>query len=277
MRLPNWFRLERDGVGYFQAWNLHASGKVRHGFSTRLGGVSPEPFDTLNLGLGTADRPEDVIENRARFGHALGLDASAIVVPKQVHGKNVVRVDSSFAGRGATSYDAGIDDCDAIITDTPGLTLALHYADCVPIFLLDPENRAIGMVHAGWKGTSLGIARAAVEAMTHEFGTDPGRLQAAIGPAICRFCFDVDADVAQEFFKAFPHNERVMNQSGETKWRVDLKMANQLLLTSSGVLESNIAVCEECTSCNRAEFFSHRRDGETGRMAGWISLSNMTG
>jgi YfiH family protein len=273
MRIPNWYRVDANGLRFYQAWNLHASGLVTHGFSARMGGVGSAPFDTLNLGYGTNDDPAAVTSNRRAFAEALQIDPARLVVPQQAHSGNVRRVDESDAGSGALSYAAGIPETDALITSVPNLPLALHFADCVCVFLLDPANGAIGAVHAGWRGTVQGVVTNTIDAMRKEFDTDPKLLLAAIGPAICRHCYDVDEDVAREFFGAYPHDERVMKQSGSAKWRVDLKRANLILLESAGVEDANVALSDECTSCNREEFFSHRRDGgETGRMGGWMCL-----
>lgn len=273
MRIPNWYRVENDGVRFYQAWNLRESGLVTHGYSTRIGGVSFEPYDTLNLGLGVDDNADNVRENRRRFGNALDMDPVKIIVPKQTHSANVRIVGVSEVGAGALDYESGIADTDALITNTPGVTLAMHFADCVCVFLLDPVNKAIGLVHSGWKGTVAKILTRTIEAMGREFGSSPDNMRAAIAPAIGRCCYEVSEDVARQIFKAFPHDERVLNQSSSTKWRADLKIANNILLHSAGIKDSNVAISEECTSCNREEFYSYRRDGETGRMAGWISLN----
>ncbi len=272
MRIPNWYRVESNGIRFYQAWNLHAAELVRHGFSARPGGVSGEPYDTLNLGLHTQDDPENVIRNRRAFAEALGDDATSIVVPAQAHSSNVVRVGAQEVGSGALGHATAIPDTDALITNARGVTLALHFADCVPVFLVDPVNKAVGLVHAGWKGTAAGIAREAIGAMRRDFGTNPRELHAAVGPAICRHCYDVGEDVAGELFAAFPHDERVVRQSGSSKWRADLKTANLILLVNAGLDAGNIAVSDKCTSCSRDEFFSYRRDGETGRMGAWMRL-----
>lgn len=273
MRLPNWYRVERNGVRFYQAWNLQESGLVKHGFSTRTGGVSPEPYESLNLGLGTDDDPSNVIANRRAFASALGIDADRIIVPRQGHGTRVVRVSAADAGKGARACADGIPETDALVTNEPGVTLALHFADCVCVFLLDPVKKAIGVAHAGWRGTSGKIVLAAVEAMSNEFGSDPDTLLAAIGPAINRHCYEVGPDVASEFFRVFLHDERVMTQASTAKWWLDLKTANRLLLLEAGLRQESIAVSDQCTSCDRDEFFSHRRDGPTGRMGGWMALA----
>lgn len=273
MRIPNWYRIEKNGIRFYQAWNLQETGLVTHGFSARVGGVSPEPYASLNLGLGTKDDPSNVLANRRAYASVLGVDAERIIVPQQSHGNRVMRVGVLDAGRGALSYASGIPDTDALITNEPGVTLALHFADCVCVFLLDPVRKAIGVVHAGWRGTVAGVVTETLTAMSHEFDTRPEEVIAAIGPAIGRHCYDVNADVAEAFFKAFPHDERVMSfYSSVGKWRVDLKTANLILLLNAGVKQENIAVSEDCTCCNGEDFFSHRRDGTTGRMGGWMAL-----
>jgi hypothetical protein len=273
MQLPNWYRVEENGVRYYRAWNLHTSRMVSHGFSTRIGGVSKEPYNTLNLGLAVDDEPEAVLANKRAFSAALNIDPERIVVPRQVH-SNIVRVVTE-ADAGALDHSTAVADADALITNVPNLPLALHFADCVCIFLLDPVNRAIGVVHAGWRGTVSKIVSVAVDAMTREYGTKPGDIQAAIAPSICRCCFVVGKDTAEEIFKAFPHDSRILSQSSTDKWFADLKNANEVLLRQAGVPVANIAISEECTSCNSSEFFSYRRDGKTGRMGGWMSLISM--
>lgn len=272
MRVPNWYRNESDGVRFYRAWHLHETGLVVHGFSARTGGVSHQPYQSLNLGLGTNDEPADVLVNRERFASVLGLDAEQLVAPVQVHSNAVARVTASDAGSGARSCASGIQDTDALITSEPGLCLALHFADCACVFLLDPLRRAIGVAHAGWRGTVGGVIVRTVAAMSSEFGSQPTELLAAIGPSIGRCCYEVGPDVAHEFFRAFPHDERVMKQAGADKWRVDLKTANRLQLERAGLDTGNIVVSDECTCCDRDEFYSHRRDGETGRMGGWMAL-----
>lgn len=275
MRIPNWYRVDEGELSYYTPWNIAASGIADCAFSTRNGGASKEQYGSLNMSLAVGDENDAVLANRSALAAALHLDPNRIVVPNQVHSNNVRRVTDTDAGAGATDHSTSIPDTDALITNTPNLPLALHFADCVCVFFLDPINRAIGVAHAGWRGTVDGIAVATVEMMTREFGTDPVRLLAAISPAIERHCYEVGEDVARSFFKEFPHDERILKQSSNTKWRVDLKTANLLMLQRAGLHIENIAVSEQCTSCNSDEFFSYRRDGETGRMGGWLSLRQL--
>lgn len=275
MRIPNWYRIEAGGVKYYQAWHLHASGIVSHGFSTRVGGVSASPYDSFNLSLNVDDDPENVLANRRAFATALGVDAKRIVVPNQVHSNIVRRVTEFDAGVGALNHSSAIPDTDALITNIPNLPLALSFADCVCIFFVDPVNHAIGVAHAGWRGTVEGIVIETVEAMVKEFGTDPKQLLAAVSPSIGRHCYNVGEDVAKQFYKLFPEEERVLSQASTDKWHLDLKIANLILLNRAGLDDRNIAVSEECTSCNKDEFFSYRRDGLTGRMGGWLALRHV--
>ncbi len=271
MRIPNWYRIDSAGLRYYVPWHFQASTLVNCGFSTRIGGVSKPPFDSLNLSLAMSDNRDDVLTNRRLFASGPGFDPARIVVPDQVHSNLVRRVYETDAGSGAFDHDNAIPGTDALITDTPNLPLALHFADCVGVFFLDPLNRAIGVAHAGWRGTVGGIVCDTVDAMSREFGTEPGKLLAAISPAIERHCYEVGEDVAGRFFHIFP-NENVISPAGRAKWHVDLKMANRVMLRRAGVEDSNIAISEHCTCCGFDEFFSYRRDGATGRMGGWISL-----
>jgi polyphenol oxidase len=243
---------KRNGlfVGRFAAWT--GTPGLRHGFSVRRGGISRDPFGTLNLGLNTADDSAAVHENLARFCQAGGWDRSGMAFTRQVHGERIAAVD----GPGV------VEDTDALITDAPGVTLAVQVADCVPVFLHDPAAGAVGIVHAGWKGSALQIAGKTAAAMREAFGCDPGRMTACIGPSIGPCCFEVGPDVAGRF------PERVL--SGD---RLDLWAVNRDSLIRAGLAPESIRVSGLCTNCHRDWFFSYRGDGgETGRMMGVIGL-----
>ena len=272
MRIPNWYRVDAGNISYYTSWHIASSGVADCAFSTRCGGSSKSCYDSLNLSLAVGDQREIVLANRRAFGAALHVNPYRIVVPNQVHSANVRRVNAADAGAGAADHSGAIADTDALITNTPNLTLALHFADCACIFLVDPVHRAAGVAHAGWRGTVDGIVTKTIEAMTREFGTKPADLLAAVAPAIERHCYDVGQDVALRFAKAFSNDERVLKQSSICKWRLDLKTAYAILLQKGGVYKARIALSELCTSCNSDEFFSYRRDGVTGRMGGWLTL-----
>jgi YfiH family protein len=269
--LRSWYRRESGGTIVFRAWNLDRTGLVTHGFTCRQGGASAEPFDTLNLGLHVGDEKPSVIENRRRTAHALHLAPESITTAEQIHGNQVALVTEQDAGRGRNDYAEAIPGADALITNVPGPVLMLFFADCVPVFILDPKTRAIALAHAGWKGTALRIGAETIRAMSEHFGTDPSDCLVAIGPAIGRCCYDVSADVAIKVREAVD-DDRVIARANQDQWRLDLKLANWATLRAAGVHENNIAISHHCTACDPEHFFSYRRDGETGRMAAVMSL-----
>lgn len=271
MDIRNWYRADLGEIAVHKAWNLESTGLVTHGFTTRGGGVSPPPRDTLNLALHVSDLPACVMENRVRLFDALGFDPSALTCAEQVHGNGVAVVTADHTGRGAAAFKESIPGVDALITDARGPVLALFYADCVPVYILDPKRPAVGLAHAGWRGTAAGIAKETVSAMSREFGTNPGECLAAIGPAIGRCCYDVSTDVAEKIYDV-AQDDRVVACLSEGGCRADLKLANWLVLRDCGVPEQNIAMSRNCSACEAEDFFSHRRDGPTGRMAAVLAL-----
>lgn len=265
--------VEESGVIYHTARTLTLPG-LRHGFSTRSGGVSSGIFSSLNLGRGRGDSDENVQANYALFCTAIGVTPERCVLAKQVHRDDVKIATESDAGAGllrAQDYEA-----DALITDTADLTLVIFSADCIPILLYDPKTRSIGAAHAGWRGTALGIAKKTVQAMERSFGARADDIHAAIGPGISLCCFETESDVADAMRDALgteagPYIKR--EQSG--KYRVDLKGINAHWLRSTGVRAGNIAVSEECTACDTSLYWSHRRMGEVrGSQVAMICLQD---
>ena len=244
---------------------LHRQG-VRHAFSTRAGGVSAAPFDTLNLGKSVGDDPAAVEENLSRFLMAAGIERSTLSTVNQVHGHRVV-----FAPSGSDvlqdESDATIEDrvdADAIVA-APGRAAGVRTADCIPILLHDQRSGAVGAVHAGWRGTVAYVLVEALEAMHRRHGTRPKDIVTAIGPGIGSCCFFVGAEVADRFAS---HGllRQTVEQDPDGRLRVNLARANWKLLTALGVPPEQIDVLDLCTSCRRDLFFSHRRDGgRTGR------------
>ena len=253
---------------------------VKHAISTRLGGVSKAPFDSLNLALHVGDNSKDVLNNRKRFALSLELNAEDIVSPNQVHGDRVMRVDESHRGLGALSYDDAIKETDALITNTPNLPLMLCFADCVPILFVDIDNKAIGIAHAGWKGTMAKIAMKTLMLMTDEFGTDPTKCLAGIAPSIGSCCYEVGENVIESCKKAFQKHVDKLIIKRDGKSYCDLWQANVIQLLEAGMREENIDVARECTCCKSSWYFSYRAarsagQSETGRIAAIISLENL--
>ena len=234
-------------------------GGVRHGFSTRKGGVSVPPWDTLNLGVGRGDDLENVRENYRRFCAALGTDPTRCVLSKQIHEDNVRLVTADDCGKGLWR-DRDYTSVDAMICNTPEIPLVVFSADCNVILLYDPVRRAIGAAHAGWRGTALGIVKKTVEQMTAAFGCDPADLRAAIGPAIGQCCFETDGDVPVALRDALGADvEPYMTWNG-SKWHIDLKSVNALWLRRAGV--EQIDRSDLCTACRQDLFWSHRKVGQ---------------
>lgn len=234
---------------------------VPHGFTTRLGGVSTGMFASLNLGMHRGDAPENVEENYRILGDALGFSRQDLVLTWQIHSDIVRVVTREDAGKGCDHR--AYPQCDALVTDTPGLALMVFTADCTPILLHDPVTGAVGAIHAGWRGTALGIARKTVETMTEAFGTRPEDIRAAIGPNIGQCCFATDADVPAALEAALGKAaEPYITRRGE-KFYPDLKAINGLWLRQAGV--RHIALSESCTACDPDRFWSHRvTEGKRG-------------
>lgn len=247
--------------------------QVVHGFTTRHGGVGSPPFDTLNMGLHVRDNPDDVVENRHRVCRALGFSLEAWVSGEQVHGAEVAMVGPEAAGRGSLTLSTAISGVDGLITNAAGILLAAYFADCVPVFFVDPEIPAIGIAHAGWRGTLGGVVDRMVEQFRLSFGTPSERLHVWLGPAIGPCCYQVDSTLANQFrhiAEGFP--APIIRENGGTYW-LDLRLANRLRLQNLGVLPDAMDTAPHCTGCDTEQFFSHRVLGPTtGRMAGLIGI-----
>lgn len=267
---------EAYGVPYFVFQNLEDTKLVRHGFSTRMGGVSRGHLSELNLSFTRGDDPESVRENFARIGKAIGFDVCSLVLSQQTHTTNVRLVTEEDRGRGFTK-PLGYTDVDGLITDVPGLVLATFYADCVPLFFVDPVHRAIGLSHSGWKGTVNRMGRVTVERMREAFGTRPEELLAAVGPSICQDCYEVSQEVARAFGEEFSDqaDERLLYQKENGKYQLNLWRANEIVLLEAGVRREHLAMTNICTCCNPDLLFSHRASqGKRGNLGAFLGLSS---
>jgi len=226
--------------------------------STRHGGVSPAPFDSLNLGLSTGDERENVLENRRRFFGGLGIKTSQVASSFQVHGEQILYADSPDHREGF----------DALITDQPGVFVAVSVADCTPILIFDSKNGAVAAIHAGWRGTVVGLVAKTLAAMTSRFGTQGVDCFAYVGTCIDEGSFEVGADVADHFktgFKRFDAEKK--------KFFVDLKAANAAQLYVFGIPESQVEISPFSTVTHNNDYFSHRLErGTTGRMMAVIGV-----
>ena len=239
------------------------------GFSTRLGGVSAEPWSSLNCGLHVGDLDRDVAENRRRVAMAAGFAFDRWTCAEQVHGRDVAVVKAGDAGAGRLSRADAIQAKDALVTDEPGVMLNAFYADCVPIWLVDPARRAVGIAHAGWRGAVADVAGEAVRTMTRAYGTEPSDVLAVIGPSIRGCCYEVDETVARHIPE---ESEAIEPSAVPERYMLDLAKFNRQMLTKAGVLTNHIEISVYCTSCRTDLFFSHRKEqGRTGRMTAWIA------
>ena len=235
------------------------SGKIRHGFSTRLGGASTAPWDSLNLDVGRGDSPDAVRENYRRFCAVLGADERRVVLTKQVHEDTVRVVSGADAGKGL--YAKRDYTADAFITHEPNLPLVVFSADCGILLLHDPKTGCIGAVHAGWRGCALGIVMKTVREMERVYGAKPDHLLAAIGPCIGPCCFETDDDVPDAMRTALGADSEPYLDRRTLKWHVDLAGLNRQWLLNSGVLPEHIDLCGLCTACRPDWFWSHRKMG----------------
>ena len=240
-----------------------------HCFSTRYGGVSEGALASLNLGTHRGDKLENVYENYRILGSAVGFCPEDIVFTRQLHTDIIRTVGAENRGEGLLREQTEV--CDAQITDEPGVALVAFAADCTPILLFDPVRRAIGAVHAGWRGTALGIAAKTVQAMTRTYGCKPGDIRAAIGPCIGQCCFETDSDVPEAMRAALGAEADACIQRRRKKFHVDNKALNHIWLTRAGV--QTIDISPDCTKCQPERFWSHRvTGGNRGSLAAIIML-----
>ncbi|CUS03516.2 conserved protein of unknown function [Candidatus Promineifilum breve] len=266
---------DHDGLHYFRFGALPDNGAVRHAVFSRHGGVSAAPFHSLNMSMSVPDERDRVYANRRRVYGLYGRDTDSVVHAHLVHGADVARV---------TQADNGtwVEHVDGLVTDQPGCVLSMNFADCAPIFLYDPRRRAIGLGHAGWRGTVADLPGAMVRAMTAHFDSDPADLVAAIGPCIGPCCYEVGAEVIDGVRGVFAGAEELLRRAGEQGSRgagekngdrrnFDLPEANRRNLAAAGVRA--IETADLCTACRTDLFFSHRAErGRTGRFGTVFAL-----
>lgn len=252
---------------------LTETGIVKHCFTTRAGGVSADIFSTLNLSFTRGDDPDAVTENYRRVALATDVEFEKIVCSDQTHTTNVRVVTEGDIGKGLVK-PKDYTDVDGLITNVPGLTLGTFFADCVPLYFVDPVHCAIGMSHSGWRGTVAGMGRETLCAMAENYGTVPADVICAIGPSICQDCYEVSEDVAEEFQRAFPgYESEILIDKENGKFQLDLWKANELILLDAGVKQEHISVTDICTCCNPKLLFSHRAShGKRGNLGAFLCL-----
>ena len=231
---------------------------INHAFSTRLGGVSEGEFTSMNMAFNRGDNPESVTENYKRICKSAGFDFDSLTASAQDHNTFVRAVTSENKGVGIYK-PRDLQSVDALITNEKGVTLVTYYADCTPLFFVDTKQKAVGLAHAGWRGTVGRIGEKVVNKMTELYGTNPADIVAAIGPAISVCCYEVDKPCADNFYALSDlDSSRFVFPKDNGKYMIDLLETNRQILVAAGVKNENITVSDVCTNCNSELLWSHR-------------------
>ncbi|WP_010530460.1 peptidoglycan editing factor PgeF [Lentibacillus jeotgali] len=261
------FQQMTDSTLVLEKWQQLIPG-LKAGFTTRKGGFSAPPFDTLNLGLHVPDNSEDVITNRHRLADIIQTPLRSWVSGEQTHETNIHFATDLDKGRGSTAYDTSLEQIDGLVTNHSGILCTAFFADCVPIFFLDPSTRYIGIAHAGWKGTVHRIGQKMIDTM-QTAGADLADIRVVIGPSISHDAYEVDERVIRHIPQSFI--EKTVTARENNRFLLDLKQLNAEILLQHGILRHNIDISNYCTFRDDHLFFSYRRDGgKTGRMLGYI-------
>ena len=244
---------------------------INHAFSTRLGGVSTGIFESMNLSF-EHDDFDTVTENYKRMCDACGFDFDTLVASSQDHHTFVRVCTKENCGVGIYKKK-DILSVDALVTNEEGVTLVTYYADCTPLFFVDTKKKAIGLAHAGWRGTVGKIGAEVVKTMVENYGTDPADLVCAIGPAISKCCYEVDKSCADNFYALGLDDSKFVFPKEDGKFMIDLLETNRQILVSCSVKEENITISDLCTKCNSDLLWSHRAtNGKRGTMSAFMSL-----
>lgn len=250
------------------------TGIVRHGFSTRLGGVSKGYYSSLNLSFTRGDEEADVRKNFERIGAAMGIRCEDMIFSQQTHTTNVLAVTDEERGMGLTR-ERSYHDVDGLVTNVPGICLVTFFADCVPLYFVDPVKKVIGLSHSGWRGTVGKIGKETVERMHTEYGSEPEDILAAVGPSICQDCYEVSEDVAEQFRLQFGEEywPSLFYKKENGKYQLNLWKANELVFEEAGIKREHIAMTNLCTHCNSELLYSHRTAGDKrGNLCAFLAL-----
>lgn len=258
-------RHKNGSLVYYTVDSFDKTGLVRHGFSTRLGGVSSGETATLNLGFNKRDTRENVLKNYDIICSSIGIDSKKLVLSNQIHENNVKIITSDDCGKGIVR-NSDITGIDAFVCAQPGVPFVIFCADCVPVFFLDTKKAVAALAHSGWRSTTKNISANVLSVMKKSFGCKAEDIICAIGPSIGKCCFEVDSDVADMFLPEFKEKR------GE-KYHIDLWSVIKNQLLTEGIYEENITISGMCTCCMSDEFFSNRaHKGKIGLMGAFMEL-----
>lgn len=250
------------------------TGVVKSAFSTRIGGVSKGCYESMNLSFDRGDDKDAVMENFQRIASAIGTNCHDMVLSRQTHTANVRVVTEEDKGKGIVR-ERDYTDVDGLVTNVPGICLVTSYADCVPLYFVDPIKKVIGLSHSGWRGTVGKIGKETVRVMKERFGCDPADILAAVGPSICQDCYEVSGDVIEKFKEAFDEKDwdNLFYRKNNGKYQLDLWKANESVFRESGICKEHIAVTNVCTHCNSKILYSHRETGDKrGNLCAFLAL-----
>ncbi len=272
-RTDGWKHVEIGGLPVYAADAISSIPGVAQGFTTRHGGFGHSPYDSLNIGLNCGDDSKIVAANRRRLAEAMGFAPQQCAFAEQVHGRGVAVVrQASEAGTLAARADA-------LVTHVPGVLLVLQFADCFPVYIVNPETRVIALAHSGWRGTAENVVQAVTDVMKDEFDSEPAACLVAIGPGISGRSYEVGEEVASRFATGYETARQPVIEPREGmdgKWSLHVQRAIYSQLIRAGYAAEAISACAEDTFTNQADFFSHRRESlvglRTGRMAGVLGL-----
>lgn len=262
-----------DGVGVIMSQRFIDEPGISHAFTTRIGGVSKPPFDSLNLGTSRDEPWENIMANYHRLADAFGLDFEKLTLVRHEHGDNIIKLTAEDAGRGVSREQFGF--CDGFVTNDPSVVLMTCHADCSAFFIYDRSTRSIGLAHAGWKGMYKRIGQKLALRLKTEYGADPADMIAVIGPCICENCFEVENELAERFAMEFDCPDIYTRGVGDKadKGYVSLRTAAIIQLMDAGIPFESISVMRHCTFEEKELFYSFRRDGKnTGSMAAFLKL-----
>ena len=268
------FREIEKEVPYLEYPLLTDTKIVHHGFSTRLGGVSQGCYASMNLSFTRGDDEAAVREKYHRIAKSIGVKCENMVLSQQTHTTNVRVVTEKDKGKGIVK-PLDYTDVDGMVTNIHGICLVTFYADCVPLYFVDPVQKAIGLSHSGWRGTVGKIGKETIRKMEEQYGSDPKDILAAVGPSICKDCYEVSEDVILEFQKNFKERywKDLFYRKENGKYQLDLWKANEIIFKESGILPEHIAVTNVCTHCNSEILYSHRTSGDRrGNLAAFLAL-----
>ena len=263
----------KNGVVYLTFPKLDKTGGVRHGFSTRLGGVSKGHCSSMSFGFSVGDEEAAVLENYKIFCQAIGVDCKSVVLSQQTHTANIRKVTKEDVGKGIYK-ERDYTDVDGLVTNEKGLVLVTQYADCTPLLFFDPVKKVAATSHGGWRGTVKEIALKTVDIMCKDYGCKTEDIIGAIGPNISKCCYEVDDPVIEEINKlSYLDKNLCYTIKDNGKYMLDLKETNRQIMLHSGIRAENIDVADLCTCCNPDVFHSHRASkGKRGTLAAMISI-----